>query len=170
MLDHQVSRDYDEQPEVTPSGPGVTVTDQAVTRPIDILLIEDDPGDILLTREAFADHKLRNRLVVFGDGRQALAYLRQQGALVDATQPDLILLDLNLPGLDGRDLLAELTADPALSDIPVVVLTNSLAERDILRARQLRVTDYVCKPVDFTRLLDVVKRVESLAITVVRIP
>jgi CheY-like chemotaxis protein len=146
------------------------VTDQAVTRPIDILLIEDDPGDIMLTREAFTDHKLRNRLVVFGDGRQALAYLRREGAHADAARPDLILLDLNLPGLDGRDLLTALTTEPALSDIPVVVLTNSLAERDILRARQLQVADYVCKPVDFARLVDVVKRIESLAITVVRIP
>jgi CheY-like chemotaxis protein len=145
------------------------VADPAAGAPIDILLIEDDPGDILLTREAFADHKLRNRLVVFGDGRRALTYLRRQGPYADAVAPDLILLDLNLPGLDGRALLTMISAEPALSDIPVVVLTNSLAERDILRARQLRVADYVCKPVDFARLVEVVKHIEGLAFTVVRV-
>jgi CheY-like chemotaxis protein len=141
-----------------------------VTEPIEILLIEDDAGDTLLTREAFAEHKLRNRLVVFSDGRQALAYLRREGAYASAALPDLILLDLNLPGLDGRDLLTELTADPALADIPVVVLTNSLAERDILRARELQVADYVCKPVDFAILVEIVKRVECLGFAVMRVP
>jgi CheY-like chemotaxis protein len=144
------------------------VADPVVAEPIDILLIEDDPGDIMLTREAFADHKLRNRLVVYSDGRQALRYLRREGP--DSSLPDLILLDLNLPGLDGRDLLTQLSADPVLSAIPVVVLTNSLAEQDILRARRLRVADYVCKPVDFARLVDVVKHIESLAFTIVRNP
>jgi CheY-like chemotaxis protein len=133
--------------------------------PIRILLIEDDPGDVLLTREAFADHKVRNDLVVIGDGRAALAHLRG-----DAPRPDLILLDLNLPGLDGRDLLSVISVDPGLRDIPVVVLTNSLVERDILRARQLRVADYVCKPVDFPRLVEVVQRVEEFAFTFVRVP
>jgi CheY-like chemotaxis protein len=146
------------------------VADRAVTRPIDILLIEDDPGDVLLTREAFADHKLRNRLIVFGNGREALSYLRRHGAYAGETLPDLILLDLNLPGLDGRDLLTELTTDPVLHTIPVVVLTNSLAERDILRARQLRTAGYVRKPVDFSRLVDVVQGIEGLALTVVRAP
>ena len=137
--------------------------------PIEILLVEDDPGDILLTREAFADHKVHNRLMVLSDGREALAFLRRQGRYAGATLPDLILLDLNLPGMDGRDLLAALNADPEISDIPVVVLTNSLAERDILRARQLRVADYVSKPVDFLRLVEVVKRLEQFALAVVRI-
>lgn len=143
--------------------------DEAVTAPIDILLIEDDPGDVWLTREAFAEHKLRNRLVVHGDGAEALRYLRES-ATTGAALPDLILLDLNLPGLDGRDVLTELTGDPRLSVIPIVVLTNSLAESDILRARRLRVADYVCKPLDFDRLVDVVKAVEGLAFTVVRLP
>jgi CheY-like chemotaxis protein len=133
--------------------------------PIRILLIEDDPGDVLLTREAFADHKLRNDLEVIGDGRAALAHLRGGAPL-----PDLILLDLNLPGLDGRDLLTAISEDPALRDIPVVVLTNSLVERDILRARQLRAVDYVCKPVDFLRLVEVVQRVEHFAFTFVKVP
>ncbi len=136
--------------------------------PIEILLIEDDPGDVLLTREAFADHKLRNRLVVFGNGRDALHYLKREAPYADATRPDLILLDLNLPGLDGRELLAIVAADPELAAIPVVVLTNSLAERDILRSRELRVADYVSKPVDFFRLAEVVRHVEHFALTVMR--
>jgi CheY-like chemotaxis protein len=143
------------------------VTDQPVTAPIDIMLIEDDPSDVYLTREAFADYKLRNRLIVFGNGRHALDYLR--GRYPGSSLPDLILLDLNLPGLDGRDLLAELAADPLLGAIPVVILTGSRAEADILRARRLRVADFVVKPVDFGRLVDVVKRVEGLAFTVVRV-
>lgn len=137
--------------------------------PIDILLIEDDPGDVLLTREAFADHKVRNRLTVCGDGREALAYLRRRGPYAGVPLPDLILLDLSLPGLDGRELLAEIARDPELRDIPVVILTNSLAERDILRARQLRAADYVSKPVDFYRLVEVVKRIERLALVVIRV-
>jgi CheY-like chemotaxis protein len=137
--------------------------------PIEILLVEDDPGDVLLTREAFDDHKLHNRLTVLSDGRQALTYLRRAGRYAGAVLPDLILLDLNLPGLDGRDLLTELATDPELRDIPVVVMTNSLAERDILRARRLKVADYVCKPVDFARLLEVVQRLDQFALTVVRL-
>ncbi|AGZ41827.1 response regulator [Actinoplanes friuliensis] len=136
---------------------------------IDILLVEDDPGDVLLTREAFADHKVRNRLVVVGDGRQALRYLRREGPFEDARPPGLILLDLTLPGLDGRDLLTRLADDPVLCAIPVVVLTNSLAERDILRARQLRTAGYIVKPVDFHRLVEVVREVEGLAMQVVRV-
>jgi CheY-like chemotaxis protein len=132
--------------------------------PIRILLVEDDPGDVLLTREAFADHKVRNELVVIRDGRAALDHLRG-----DDPRPDLILLDLNLPGLDGRDLLSEISADPDLREIPVVVLTNSLVERDILQARRLRVVDYVCKPVDFERLVEVVKRVEHFAFAFIRV-
>jgi CheY-like chemotaxis protein len=146
------------------------VTDQPVTAPIDIMLIEDDPTDVYLTREAFADYKLRNRLIVFGNGRHALDYLRGRGPYPGRSLPDLILLDLNLPGLDGRDLLSELAADPLLGAIPVVILTGSHAEADILRARRLRVADFVVKPVDFARLVDVVKRVEGLAFTVVRVP
>jgi CheY-like chemotaxis protein len=142
----------------------------ATPQPIDILLVEDDPGDALLTREAFADHKLRNRLIVFGDGRKALEYLHRRGPYAQAGRPGLILLDLNLPGLDGRDLLARLAADPDLGAIPVVVLTNSLAEGDIWRARRLAAADYVCKPVDFARLVAVVKRIENLAFTFVRVP
>ena len=137
--------------------------------PIEILLVEDDRGDVLLTRAAFDDHKLHNRLTVLSDGREALAYLRRAGRYAGAVRPDLILLDLNLPGLDGRALLTELAADPELRDIPVVVMTGSLAERDILRARRLKVADYVCKPVDFARLLEVVQRFDQFALTVVKL-
>ena len=137
--------------------------------PIEILLVEDDPGDVLLTRAAFDDHKLHNRLAVLSDGREALAYLRRAGRYAAAVLPDLILLDLDLPGLDGRALLTELAADPELRDIPVVVMTGSLAERDILRARRLKVADYVCKPVDFARLLEVVQRLDQFALTVVKL-
>ena len=136
--------------------------------PIDILLVEDDPADVLLAREAFEDFKLRNHIVVLGDGRAALAYLRRTGPHLDARLPGLILLDLNLPGIDGRELLEHLAADPELAAIPVVVLTSSLAERDILRARQLRVTDYMIKPVDFHRIAEVVRHVEQLGFSVLR--
>jgi len=146
------------------------VVDQAVPEPIDILLIEDDPGDVLLTREAFADHKLGNHLVVFGDGREARRYLRGQAPYAGVPRPDLILLDLNLPSLDGRELLAGLADDPALAAIPVVILTSSLAERDIMHARQLRVAGYIVKPVDFAQLITVIKNIEGLALTVFRVP
>ncbi|GAA1806308.1 response regulator [Luedemannella flava] len=137
--------------------------------PIDILLVEDDAGEVLLTREAFDEYKLHNRLVVMGDGHAALAYLRRSGPYAGAALPGLILLDLNLPGLDGRDLLDRLAADPVLAEIPVVVLTSSLAERDILRARRLRVTDYIIKPVDFQRIVEVVRHVEELGFAVLRV-
>ncbi|GAA1756310.1 response regulator [Luedemannella helvata] len=136
--------------------------------PIDILLVEDDPVEVLLAREAFEDFKLRNHVVALGDGRAALAYLNRTGPYRDVRLPGLILLDLNLPGLDGRELLERLAADPVLAAIPVVVLTSSLAERDILRARRLRVTDYMIKPVDFHRIVDVVRHVEQLGFAVLR--
>lgn len=140
----------------------------AVGQPIDILLVEDDAGEVLLTREAFADYKLGNRLVVLRDGRDALEYLHHSGAHYNATRPGLILLDLNLPGLDGRDLLEHIADDPTLRDIPVVVLTSSIAERDILRARRLRVADYIIKPVDFQRIVEVVRHIEQLGFAVLR--
>jgi CheY-like chemotaxis protein len=135
----------------------------AVGKPIDILLVEDDAGEVLLTREAFLDFKLGNRLVVLGDGREAWHYLHE-----NATLPGLILLDLNLPGIDGRDLLEYIADDPTLRHIPVVVLTSSIAERDILRARRLRVADYIIKPVDFQRIVEVVRHIEQLGFSVVR--
>jgi CheY-like chemotaxis protein len=145
------------------------MTDGDPGRIIEILLVEDDLGDVLLTREAFAEHKLHNRLTTIGDGRQALAYLRREGGYREAARPDLILLDLNLPGLDGRGLLATIRHDDELARIPVMVLTNSLVERDILRARQLDATDYVVKPVDFQRLVEVVRRTAEFGFLVLRV-
>jgi CheY-like chemotaxis protein len=139
------------------------------TEPITILLVEDDPVEVMLVREALADYKLHNNFLALGNGRDALAYLCRSGAYEHAELPGLILLDLNLPGVDGRDLLAYIGEDPLLSTIPIVVLTSSLAERDILRARQLRVSDYLVKPVDFHRLVDVVRHIEQLGLSIVRV-
>ena len=105
--------------------------------PIEVLLVEDDPGDVLMTREAFEEHKVRNRLTVVSDGAEALSYLRREGEYADAVRPDLILLDLNLPRRDGREVLAEVKKDDELCRIPVVVLTTSQADEDILRSYQL---------------------------------
>ncbi|WP_433617768.1 response regulator [Dactylosporangium sp. CA-139114] len=132
--------------------------------PIEILLVEDDPGDVLITREAFAEHKLHNRLTVCSDGAEALRLLHR----ADAPRPDIILLDLNLPGVDGRAVLEAVHADPDLARIPVVVLTSSTAEEDFLRGHQLRVAGYLAKPVDFAGLMRVVRRIEAFYISVRR--
>ncbi len=137
--------------------------------PIQVLLVEDDPGDVLMTREAFEDH-LAHTLHVVSDGEQALAFLRQQGEYADAPRPDLVLLDLNLPRKDGREVLSEMKADPSLRLIPVVVLTTSEAEEDVLRSYQLHANAYVSKPVDFDRFVSVVRRIDDFFRTVVRLP
>ncbi|GGM28684.1 response regulator [Dactylosporangium sucinum] len=142
------------------------VDDPAI--PIEILLVEDDPGDVLITREAFADHKVRNRIAVCADGADALRYLRREPPYADAPRPDILLLDLNLPGVDGRAVLAAVHADPRLNDIPVVVLTSSTAEEDVLRSQELRVDTYIRKPVDFASLMHVVRRIETFYISVRR--
>jgi CheY-like chemotaxis protein len=136
--------------------------------PIEILLVEDDPGDVLITREAFADNKLRNRLTVCTDGAEALRLLRRKGEHAGAPRPDIILLDLNLPGIDGRTVLEAVHADPDLSRIPVVVLTSSTAEEDFLRSNALRVDTYIAKPVDFAGLMHVVRRIDAFHISVER--
>ena len=136
--------------------------------PIEILLVEDDPGDVLITREAFAEHKVGNRLTVCPDGAEALRLLRREGEYAAAPRPDIILLDLNLPGVDGREVLAAVRADPDLARIPVVVLTASRAEEDYLRSHRLRVDTYVSKPVDFAGLIHVVRRIETFHISVQR--
>ncbi|GAA3285129.1 response regulator [Dactylosporangium vinaceum] len=136
--------------------------------PIEILLIEDDPGDVLITRDAFDENKLRNRLTVCTDGAEALRFLRRTAADPTATRPDIILLDLNLPGIDGRTVLKVIHADPALNRIPVVVLTSSTAEEDFLRSHALQVDDYIAKPVDFAGLMHVVRRIEAFHICVER--
>ncbi|MFC7761667.1 response regulator [Catellatospora bangladeshensis] len=139
-------------------------------RPITVLLVEDDPGDVLMTREAFEEYKMRNTLHVVSDGVEALAYLRREGEFADAVMPDLILLDLNLPRRDGRQVLAEIKNDPELCRIPVVVLTTSQAEEDVLRSYQLHANAYVAKPVDFERFISVVKQIDDFFVSVVRLP
>lgn len=140
------------------------------TSQIEVLLVEDDPGDVLMTQEAFEEHKLRNRLTVVSDGVEALAYLRREGKYADAVTPDLILLDLNLPRRDGRQVLAEIKEDEQLGRIPVVVLTTSQADEDILRSYQLHANAYVTKPVDFDRFIAVVRQIDEFFVSVVKLP
>ncbi len=137
---------------------------------IEVLLVEDDPGDVLMTREAFAEHKVANRLSVVSDGVTAMQFLRKEGEHADAPTPDLILLDLNLPRMDGREVLAAVKEDPELKQIPVVVLTTSEAEEDVLRTYALHANAYVTKPVDFDRFIDVVRKIDDFFVTVVRLP
>ncbi len=139
-------------------------------KPIDVLLVEDDPGDTLMIKEAFADNKVRNRLNTVADGVEALAFLRREGAFAEAPRPDLILLDLNLPRKDGRQVLEEIKADAELRTIPVVVLTTSEAEEDILRSYALHANAYVTKPVDFERFIAVVRQIDEFFVEVVRLP
>ncbi|ADJ49306.1 two-component system response regulator [Amycolatopsis mediterranei S699] len=138
--------------------------------PIDILLVEDDPGDVLMTREAFAHHKIRNALHVAEDGVEALRFLKREGPFGAAPRPGLILLDLNLPRKDGRELLGEIKQDPGLRTIPVVVLTTSEAEEDILRSYELHANAYVTKPVDFEKFVEVVRKIDDFWVTVVQLP
>ena len=137
---------------------------------IDVLLVEDDPGDVLMTREAFADHKLKNVLHVVDNGVDALAFLRREGPYGDAPRPDLVLLDLNLPRMDGREVIAAVKADEDLRSIPVVVLTTSEAEEDVLKSYKLHANAYVTKPVDFGRFLEVVRQIDEFFVTVVKLP
>jgi two-component system, chemotaxis family, response regulator Rcp1 len=141
-----------------------------LTRPIDILLVEDNPGDVRLTREALREGKVRNHLYVAADGVEALRFLRREGEHADAVRPDLILLDLNLPKKDGREVLEEIKGDPALRSIPVVVLTSSQAEQDICRAYDLHANCYVTKPVDLEQFITVVKSIEAFWFTIVKLP
>jgi CheY-like chemotaxis protein len=144
------------------------VTDPIV--PVEVLLVEDDPGDVLMTREAFEEHRLRNHLNVVSDGEEALEYLRGEGRYVGATRPDLILLDLNLPRRDGREVLREVKNDERLRRIPVVVLTTSEAEEDVLRSYDLHANAYITKPVDFERFVAVVRHIDDFFVTVARLP
>jgi CheY-like chemotaxis protein len=138
--------------------------------PIEVLLVEDDPGDVLMTQEAFEEHKVRNKLSVVSDGEEALAYLRRQGEHAEATRPDLILLDLNLPRVDGREVLQVIKEDADLRRIPVVVLTTSQADEDILRSYSLHANAYVTKPVDFERFIAVVRQIDDFFVSVVKLP
>lgn len=137
---------------------------------IQILLVEDDPGDVVITREAFAENKVRNYLSVVSDGEAAMSFLRREGEFADAPRPDLILMDLNLPRKSGHEVLAEIKADPELRRIPVVILTTSDAEEDILRSYDLHANAFVTKPVDFERFLSVVRQIDEFFITVIRLP
>jgi CheY-like chemotaxis protein len=139
-------------------------------RPIEVLLVEDDQGDILLTKEAFDFNKVRNRLNVVNDGEQAMAYLRREDGYADATRPDLILLDLNLPRMSGMEVLREVKADSTLRMIPVVILTTSEAEEDIIHSYQLHANAYVSKPVDFEQFIRVVRQIDDFFVTVVKLP
>ncbi|MFI6598880.1 response regulator [Nonomuraea sp. NPDC050536] len=139
-------------------------------RPIEVLLIEDDQGDILLTREAFDLNKVRNRLHVVNDGEQAMAFLRREDGYADAPRPDLMLLDLNLPRMDGMEVLEAVKADSELRTIPVVILTTSEAEEDIIRSYRLHANAYVSKPVDFEQFIRVVRQIDDFFVTVVKLP
>jgi CheY-like chemotaxis protein len=145
-------------------------TTRADGTPIEVLLVEDDPGDVLMTQEAFEEHKVRNRLTVVSDGAEALSYLRREGQYTEAVRPDLILLDLNLPRRDGREVLAEVKNDPDLCRIPVVVLTTSAADEDILKSYQLHANAYVTKPVDFERFIAVIRQIDEFFVSVVKLP
>jgi len=142
----------------------------AQTDPFQVLLVEDDPGDVLITREAFEENKVRNALHVARDGEEALDFLYRRGRFADAPRPGLILLDLNLPKYDGREVLARIKSDPDLMAIPVVILTTSEAEEDIVRSYQLHANAYVTKPVDFDRFIGVVRQIDDFFVSVVRLP
>ncbi|MEU6384210.1 response regulator [Streptomyces bauhiniae] len=138
--------------------------------PIDVLLVEDDPGDELMTREAFEDNKIGNTLHVVRDGEEALDFLYRRGDHTGAPRPDLILLDLNLPKYDGRQVLERIKSDQDLADIPVVVLTTSAAEEDILRSYKLHANAYVTKPVDLDQFIAAVRQIDDFFVQVVRLP
>jgi CheY-like chemotaxis protein len=142
-------------------------TIEILGRPAELLLVEDNYGDVLLAREAFRSAKIRNNLTVAGDGEEALKVLRRQDPFAHIPRPDLILLDLNLPRLDGRDVLRAIKADLDLRAIPVIVMTSSMAEIDVLKSYQLSANGYIVKPVDFERLQEIVASLESFWFTVV---
>ena len=142
----------------------------AFARPIEILLVEDNPGDVRLTMEIFKEAKIQNNLHVAMDGVEALAFLRREGKYAQSPHPDLILLDLNLPKKDGRQVLAEIKIDTFLRRIPVVALTISRSEEDILKTYDLHVNCYIVKPVDFEQFIGVIKSIEDFWLTVVKLP
>ncbi len=140
------------------------------SEPVQILLVEDSPGDIRLTREVLRDAKIANELHIVGDGERAMAFLRREGEYGGMQRPDLILLDLNLPRKDGREVLAELKEDPELHLIPVIVLTTSAAEQDVLRSYDLKAACYITKPIDLDEFISVVRSIESFWLSTVRLP
>lgn len=145
-------------------------TNSGQARPVDILLVEDNPGDVRLIREALHDGKLLNQVSTVSDGQHALAFLRKQGSYAQASRPDLILLDLNLPRKDGHEVLAEIKADPDLRSIPVVIVTSSQAEEDILKSYNTHANCYVTKPVDLEKFVAVVRAIEDFWVSIVKLP
>ncbi len=139
-------------------------------RPVEIMLVEDNPGDVRLTKEAFKENKMLNNMSVVEDGLEAMAFLRRVGKYASVSRPDLILLDLNLPKKDGREVLAEIKEDPDLKCIPVVVLTTSKAEEDIIKSYNLHANCYVTKPVELEQFITVVKSIENFWLTIVKLP
>jgi chemotaxis family two-component system response regulator Rcp1 len=139
-------------------------------RPLSVLLVEDDPGDVLIAREAMAAGQLSTTIEVVTDGREAMAYLRRENGFADATRPDLILLDLNLPRMSGHEVLAEVKSDPELRRIPVVVLTTSQTHEDIVKSYDLHASVHVSKPVDFDEFASVVKQIDEFFGSVARLP
>ncbi|MDA8059079.1 MAG: response regulator [Leptospirillum sp.] len=139
-------------------------------RPVEFLLVEDNPGDVRLTKEALTDSKVRNNLNVLGDGFAAMDFLHRNPPYENAQRPDIILLDLNLPRMDGREVLSRIKADPDLRRIPVVVITSSEAEQDILKTYDLHVNCYVTKPVDLDQFIKVVQSIETFWLTIVKLP
>ena len=146
------------------------MTEQFQSRPVEVLLVEDNPGDVRLTREALSEGKIRNHLTVAFDGAEALAVLRREGHHVQARRPDLILLDLNLPKKNGHEVLMEIKNDAELATIPVVILTSSAADDDIARTYALRANCYVVKPVGLDAFLSIVKQIEGFWLEVVALP
>ena len=143
---------------------------ESAPQPIDILLVEDNEADVRLTQEVLTDSKVRNNLIVAHDGAEALACLRKQGKFRDSARPDLILLDLNLPVKDGREVLAQIKEDADLKTIPVVILTTSKAEEDILRTYKLHANCYITKPVDLDQFVTVVRYIEDFWLAIVKLP
>jgi len=146
------------------------MTSQRIGKLIEILLVEDNPGDVRLTLEVFKESKMHNNLSSVGDGVEALAFLRREGKYIQSPRPDLILLDLNLPKKDGREVLAEIKEDPDLRRIPVVVLTTSRAERDVVRSYNLHANCYISKPIDLEQFITVVRSIEDFWLAIVKLP
>lgn len=146
------------------------MTSEIICKPIEILLVEDNPGDVRLTQEALKENKVRNTMNVVEDGLEAIAFLRQEGNYSNAPRPDLILLDLNLPRKDGREVLAEIKNDPDLKRIPVVVLTTSKAEEDIIKMYDNYANCYITKPVDLDEFISIIKSIENFWVNIVKLP
>ncbi len=141
-----------------------------VGKVVEILLVEDNPGDVRLTQEAFKEGKMINNLSVVEDGVEAMAFLRREGKYTDVPRPDLILLDLNMPKKDGREVLAEIKQDPKLKHIPVIILTTSQAEQDILKSYDLHANCYISKPVNLNQFDAVIKSIKDFWLTIVKLP